>query len=138
MIKQPTLSIIITSFTTERLKNIFELLDSIKNQTFPKIETIFIAESSRELYKKVKAYSEKNGIRNFKLVFNENEHGLAASRNLGTKYATGDIFSFIDDDVLLFTDWAEMTVKTYTDDSIIGVTSATIPLWEDNSMSWFP
>ena len=58
---------IITSYTTERLKDIFELLDSIKSQTLltqqtqrtqSTIEVIFVAERSRELYERVKAYAE--------------------------------------------------------------------------------
>ena len=65
--QNPLLSIVITSYTTERLKDIFELLDSIKSQTLltqqtqrtqSTIEVIFVAERSRELYERVKAYAE--------------------------------------------------------------------------------
>jgi glycosyltransferase involved in cell wall biosynthesis len=52
--------------------------------------------------------------------------------------ANGDIIGFVDDDVVLFPDWAEEMVKTYKHDSIIGVTGPAFPLWEDKSMSWLP
>jgi glycosyltransferase involved in cell wall biosynthesis len=96
----PLLSIIITSYTTERLGDIYELLDSIKAQTLIEthgdstetrrdlmeinrdlkkgkpanlnespnpnksqpispLETIFVAERSRELYERVKEYGEE-------------------------------------------------------------------------------
>ena len=53
----------------ERLKDICDLLDSIKSQTIlnptqqtqetqPTLEVIFVAERSRELYERVKAYAE--------------------------------------------------------------------------------
>ena len=40
---QVLLSIVITSYTTERFKDIYELLDSIKVRTYPNIEVIFVA-----------------------------------------------------------------------------------------------
>jgi glycosyltransferase involved in cell wall biosynthesis len=135
---RPLLSIIITSYTTERLKDIFELLDSIKSQTYKNIEVIFVAERSKELYEKVKDYGDKIGLPGFKVLFNYGEPGLSQARNLGIKHAEGDIIGFVDDDVLLFSDWAQEMVKTYQDDCIIGVTGSAIPLWEDKSMSWFP
>ncbi|MCL0053248.1 glycosyltransferase [Dehalococcoidales bacterium] len=161
---QPLLSIIITSYTTERLGDIYELLNSIKAQSYPDIETIFIAEHSTELYERVKEYGEeifrdsvetgrdsveirslnldeaqpipKNLL--FKVLFNDGEPGLSAARNLGIKEAKGDIIAFVDDDVVLFPDWAEEMINAYQGDSIIGVTGPAFPLWEDESMSWLP
>jgi len=68
--KKPLLSIIITSYTMERLKDICDLLDSIKSQTIlnptqqtqgtqQTIEAIFVAGRSRELYERVKEYGER-------------------------------------------------------------------------------
>lgn len=136
--QSPLLSIVITSYTVQRLKDIYELLDSIKNQSYRNIEVIFVAERSRELYEKVKAYAEDKGIPNMVSVFNDGEPGLSAARNLGIKHASGDIVGFVDDDVILFSDWAEEMVKTYKDDSIIGVTGPAFPLWEDDSLQWLP
>jgi len=162
---QPLLSIIITSYTTEGLGDIYELLDSIKEQIYPNIETIFVAERSRELYERVKEYGEeifrdsvepgRDSVEikspnlneaqqisknpSFKVLFNDGETGLSAARNLGIKEAKGDIIAFVDDDALPFPDWAEEMVKTYNDGSIIGVTGPAFPLWEDESVaSWFP
>jgi len=136
--EQPLLSIVITSYTTDRLKDIFELLDSIKAQAYPRIETNFVVERSVELLDKVKAYAMSNNIPNFKALFNDGESGLSAARNVGIKQAQGDIIAFVDDDVVLFPDWAEQMVKAYNNDSIIGVTGPAFPSWEDPSMSWFP
>ncbi|MCL0073618.1 glycosyltransferase [Dehalococcoidia bacterium] len=164
MADRPLLSIIVTSYTTERLGDIYELLNSIKAQSYPDIETIFIAERSPELYERVKEYGEEifrdsveTGrdsveIRSlnldeaqpipknlpFKVLFNDGEPGLSAARNLGIKEAKGDIIAFVDDVVVLFSDWAEEMVKSYEDDSIIGVTGPAFPLWEDESMKWLP
>jgi glycosyltransferase involved in cell wall biosynthesis len=136
--KLPLLSVIITSYTLNRLRDIYSLLDSIKKQTYPNIEVIFVAEKSRKLYKKVKEYCEEIGLPRFKILWNEGVLGASAARNLGIKSAKGEIIAFVDDDVVLFSDWAEKMVRTYNDNSIIGVTGAALPLWEDPSMSWLP
>ena len=136
--EKPLLSIVITSYTMERLKDILELLHSVQSQTYPNMETIFVAERSSELHDRVKAYADEEGIPNVNVIFNGGEPGLSAARNLGIKHAKGSIIGFIDDDALPFPDWAEEMVKTYEDDSIIGVTGPAFPLWEEESMAWFP
>ena len=139
MARQPLMSVVITSYTTQRLRDVYQLLDSIRAQTYPGIETIFVTES-QELYERVSAYCAEKNI-NAKLVFSESESGLSASRNLGVKQAEGDIIAFVDDDALPFPDWASQMVKTYEDDSITGVTGSALPLWDGESRqvgTWFP
>jgi GT2 family glycosyltransferase len=135
----PFVSIVITSYTTDRLEDILSLLGSIKAQTYPKIETIFVAERSRELYDQLEAYAREDGILPQKVIFNDGEKGLSAARNLGIKEAKGDVIAFVDDDTLLPPNWVDEMVKTYKDDFVIGVTGPSLPLWEDESAaSWFP
>ncbi|MFC2072786.1 glycosyltransferase [Chloroflexota bacterium] len=136
--KRPLLSIVITSNTMERLKDVFELLDSIQAQTYPNIETVFVAEGAEVLLHQVSSYVDEKDMPNIRVIVNHSEPGLASARNLGIEQATGGIIAFIDDDVILFPDWAEEMVRTYDDGSIIGVTGPALPLWEDESMAWFP
>jgi len=138
MTDKPLLSIVITAYTAERLNDIYELLKSIKDQTYLRTETLFVVEGSKELLEKINTYGVDNRIPNLKVLFNDGERGLSGARNVGIKQACGDIIAFVDDDVLLYPDWAEKMVMAYNTDSIIGVTGPAIPLWEDPSMSWFP
>ncbi len=138
MADQPSLSIVVTSYTVERLKDIFELIDSIKAQSYPDIETVFVAERSDELFDRARAYLSEKAMPKAKVVFNHGEPGLSAARNLGIQEAEGDIIAFVDDDIVLFPDWADEMVKTYEDNSVIGVTGPAFPLWEDESMNWLP
>jgi len=68
--KKPLLSIVITSYTMDRFRDICDLFDSIKSQTIlnptqqtqgtqQTIEAIFVAGRSRELYERVKEYGER-------------------------------------------------------------------------------
>jgi glycosyltransferase involved in cell wall biosynthesis len=136
--EQPLLSLIITSYSTQRIKDIFELLDSIKDQTYSKIENIIVVERSKELLEQVKSYVSTKSISNVIVVFNDGVPGLSAARNLGIEHAKGKIIGFVDDDVILFPDWGEETVKAFEDESVIGVTGPALPLWEQDGMSWFP
>ena len=138
MRQTPLLSIVVTSYLVQRLKDIYALLDSVKNQSYRNIEVIFVTERSRELYEKVKTYAEEKGIPNMVSVFNDGEPGQSPARNLGIKHAKGNIIAFVDDDVVLFPDWGEEMVRTYDNDSIIGVTGPASPLWEDESLTWLP
>ena len=85
MKQSPLLSLVITSYTEERLKDVYELLDSIKAQTYSNMETVFVAERSRELFQKIKTYAEEKAIPNVKVIFNDDEPGASAARNLGIK-----------------------------------------------------
>ena len=138
MTEQLLLSIVVTSYTMDRLKDIIELLDSIKAQTYPNIETILIVERSTELLDRLKQYVAEKAIPQAKVVFNHGERGLSAARNLGVAQASGKFLAFIDDDAFPFSDWAEQIVKTYDDDTVIGVTGPSIPLWEDKKLAWVP
>ena len=136
--QDPLLSLVITAYTTERLHDIYDLLESVKNQTFKNMETIFVIERSRELLDGINSFVEEKSIPNIKTVFNLDRLGLSRARNLGIRHAKGKIIGFVDDDVVLYPDWAEEMVRAYSKDSVIGVTGPGYPLWEDEKMSWLP
>jgi glucosyl-dolichyl phosphate glucuronosyltransferase len=138
MTEKALMSVVITAYTTERLKDIYELLDSLKSQTYEHLEVIFVAERSKELLEKIKSYGAASRLSNLKILFNSGEPGLSAARNIGIKEAKGDVIAFVDDDVMPYPDWAEQMLKAYDSESIVGVTGPALPLWEDQSMSWFP
>jgi glycosyltransferase involved in cell wall biosynthesis len=158
--EKPILSIIITSYAVNRFKDIRELFDSIKSQTIltqPKtsqskdaehrrwnvehsFEVIFVADQSEELAERAACYLKRIGIPRFKIILNKGKMGVNVCRNIGIKASSGEIVGIVDDDVILFPDWAERMIKSYQDDSeVVGVTGPAVPLWEEpESMSWFP
>ena len=132
------LSIVITSNTEERIEDIYALLDSISAQTYQDVEVLFVAERSRDLLEKVENYVSEKSMTNTLVLCNKGEPGLSAGRNIGIRAARGEIIGFVDDDTILFPDWAAETVKAFNNDNIIGITGPAMPLWEDESMDWFP
>jgi len=133
------ISIIISSYTMDRFKDITELIDSIQLQSYRNIETIIVAERSPELADSIKNYTQGKGYSNVLVLYNQGEWGISSARNLGIKHSSGEVIAFVDDDALILPDWAEETARAYAEDnSIIGLTGPILPLWEDEAMSWFP
>jgi GT2 family glycosyltransferase len=131
------ISVIITSYTLDRLNDIRELLDGISVQTYPVFETIFVAERDQALAEGVREHALRTGL-HVKIMFNEGEPGLSQARNLGAAVANGDVFGFVDDDTVLFKEWAAEVVQTFQDPRVIGVTGPVEPLWEVVPVTWLP
>ena len=134
----PSLSIVFTSYTVDRLEDIRQLLNSLKAQAYADFETVFVVDQSPELAEQVKEYAESLSLP-LQVVTNPEEQGVNVCRNLGIMATQGEIIALVDDDVVLFSDWAEEMVKSYCQDpSIVAVTGPALPLWEEEAMSWFP
>ena len=135
----PKVSIITTCYTLDRLKDVTELLDSIQAQSYKNTETLIVTERSAELTDSISRYIAERGYPHMQVLYNEGEWGSYPSRNLAIKQAKGEIIAFVDDDAILFPDWVEEMAETYAqDNSVVGVTGPILPLWEQDSMSWFP
>jgi len=132
------LSVVFTTHTTDRLRDVEELLGSLQRQSYRNLELIFVAERQPELARHVEAFSRQRGINNLKVVFNNGPDGLSPARNLGVAHAQGEIVAFLDDDAIPFPDWAQNVVQSYADPSVIGVTGPGLPLWQNESLRWLP
>jgi len=108
-------------------------------QTYPNIELIFVIERSEKLLEEIKVYSGSIKLFNTKYIFSKDKLGLAKARNTGIHAATGELLAFTDDDAIPFANWAEEIVNAFSKyREIIGVTGPVFPLWENDSLSWFP
>jgi GT2 family glycosyltransferase len=131
--------VVVTSYSLQRLRDIYDLLDSLRVQTYPNINVVFIGERTRRLLDEVRSYAVSNGMADILLKFNNGRWGLSESRNLGVKEARGEIIAFLDDDVVLHPQWAEEMMRTYLQYSdVIGITGPSVPLWIGNPPDWFP
>jgi glycosyltransferase involved in cell wall biosynthesis len=135
----PTLSVIVTSYALYRFKEVTTLLNSLKNQSYPILEIIFVGENSRELCDKVRNYARASSMANVIVFFNNGEPGASVARNIGIEHAQGDVIAFLDDCTVAMPNWAkEMTGVYAENEHIIGVAGAAEPMWEDPALDWFP
>ena len=87
-------------------------LDSAINQTYPLHEIIVVNDASPESDRIVDILSGYPGIRH---IINQRNLGLASSRNIGVKHATGEIITFMDADDVLHPQKIELQMSVYND-----------------------
>ena len=136
--KTNLLSIVVTTYNEERKNDIFELLNSVRKQTYPDIEVVIVVEESITFLSAIEGHLRTLGL-TYKAIFSEGIRGISYARNLGVVNASGEIIAIVDDDALLSADWAKALMETYNEHpEAIGVTGQAIPLWVNPSDSWFP
>lgn len=139
MAERLSISVIITTYAIARLGNVLELLDSLAAQTYPAIEVIVVTEASVELRDGIADRLRERNRNNFRQLSNDGPRGASAARNVGIKAAKGDIIAFVDDDTLVPPEWVAAIAETFRDDSVIGVTGPSSPIWPDGKeAAWLP
>lgn len=105
-------SVIVPAYNSE--KTIKRCLDSLLNQSFKDIEIIVINDGSNDQTKEIlKSYVNYDNI----LIFNTENHGQSAARNLGLDKASGDYICFVDSDDYVSDNGLEMLYnKAISDD----------------------
>lgn len=98
--------------TMNREHELARCLKSVSEQTVPPMEIVIVDDGA----------SDPESIRAMippEIAFQYHRKappGLSASRNLGAKVAQGDLFLFLDDDVVLERDYIEAILKVFEDD----------------------
>lgn len=137
--EQPLVSVVVTTYTLARLNDVRDLLDSLKGQTYPNIEIVFVGEGPEELCESVSGYGQELGLANLKVLRNQGTPGLSPARNLGVQHSTGEIVAFVDDDAVTSSDWAARIVAAFSEHpEAIGVTGPAYPLWLGRGLRWWP
>jgi glycosyltransferase involved in cell wall biosynthesis len=102
--------------TYNRVKDLDECLDSIIAQTKLPKEVLVIDNGmdarTKDLIERREREFEEKGII-LKYVKNEIENSLTVAKNIAVKYSTGDIMSFLDDDLVLDKTYYEEILKIY-------------------------
>lgn len=112
MIRMPKISVIMPLFNAE--KYVAKAIESILRQTFTDFELIMIDDCSTD-----GTMSVVNGIKDYriKIIKNSKNSGIAYSRNIGLKNASGEYIAFMDDDDIAPVDRLETEVK-YLDEHL--------------------
>lgn len=136
---QPLVSVIITSYSMDRLSDLTALLDSLEKQTYPRVEVIVVLEKSQELLSSITEYVNQKRYPNVRLLFNSGVSGASAARNLGVRGAHGAVLAFIDDDGMATPGWLQEVVSAFEKrQDIVGVTGPVFPIWENEKLKWLP
>ncbi|MDK2876335.1 MAG: hypothetical protein PWQ22_745, partial [Archaeoglobaceae archaeon] len=94
-------SVIVSTYTKERLKDVERCIESLENQSRKPDEIILVLDPDEDL---VKFYKEN--IKNYDVIIEvADDFGLSNARNKGIDTSSGDLMAFIDDDAWADKDW---------------------------------
>jgi GT2 family glycosyltransferase len=131
------LTLVISCYTFERASDLLELFDSVRMQKLP-IELVIVIERDAKLKQMVLQYLSDSNLE-WRMIYSQTRLGLSNARNLGVLNSTSPLIGFVDDDAILFPDWAENAIDAfhrYPD--VIGITGLILPKWIGSCPTWFP
>lgn len=122
MTTSPKVSIIIPYYNVDEARLMF-CIDSIINQSFKDYEIVVVNDGSDERHTNILSEIQKkdNRIK----IYNEQNHGVSATRNVGVAKAKGNYITFVDADDILnwgFLSEAVHIADTGSIDYVIGAT----------------
>lgn len=131
------ISMVVTSYTSERLRDLRELLHSMSNQSIS-MQTVLVIERSSKLRDSLLAFLSSSDLE-WILVFSASRLGISNARNLGISLSSCPLVGFVDDDAILPPDWGINVLHAVAEHKdVCGITGQAIPKWMDEADSWFP
>ena len=110
------ISIIVSIYNTE--KYLEKCIDSLLNQTYQNLEIILIDDCSKDdSFKIMQKYAKKD--KRIVLIKNEENLGLARSRNKALDLVTGDYIGFIDSDDYIPLNYYEILYKNISANDLV-------------------
>ena len=114
---RPLVSVIVPNYNYARTLGL--CLSALERQTYPHIEVIVVDDRSTDDSVEI---ARRHGVR---VVETDTNIGAPAARNLGVRYARGEVLFFLDSDLALAEDVVEHTVNLLTSDPTLGVVCGT-------------
>jgi glucosyl-dolichyl phosphate glucuronosyltransferase len=130
-------SVIVTTVSRARLSDFQDLVRALMQQDVDDFELIVIVDENHEHYLDIKKLV-KDCPFPVKVEFNDNNLGLAHSRNMGIGIADGNLLAFIDDDAEPGANWVRTIREVFKDPLVGAVTGDIEPRWMVQGMDWFP
>jgi glycosyltransferase involved in cell wall biosynthesis len=129
----PSISVIVTAFTFDRLPSIEEIVESLRQQTVAPAETLLVIDYAPELEEEC-----KRRWPDVRVIPNRKERGSCGGRNTGVEESNGEVVAFLDDDAIPNHEWIERLGADFADPRVVGVAGGVNPRWLDARPVWFP
>jgi len=132
---EPLVSVVVCAYSRERLDQLKETIESLRQQTYANREIILVIDNNPSLQE------EMNGLVGdaIRVSSNTGAQGLADARNSGIELAGGEIIAFIDDDAAAEPAWLAGLVECYRDPDVVGCGGRIVPVWDGGpEPAWLP
>lgn len=127
------ISVIISTYSIDRIKLVKNTVNSLIDQTLKPDEILLVLDSNDEL---IRFY--KSNVPKFVKIIDSGTTGLSNARNAGIKHAVGEIVAFIDDDAEADLHWLETISKNFEKEDVLVVGGIVKPIWPNKRPFWFP
>ena len=129
---QPTVSVVIAAFSSERWDYLCEAVASVAAQTSPALETIVVIDHNPDLLARARRELAAD------VIPNAGARGASGARNSGVAHSRGEVVAFLDDDATATRGWLGQLRPHFTDPGVVGVGGRLDPLWASARPRWFP
>ncbi len=128
-----SISVVICSYSNERLHMVERAVKSVEMQTLQPQEIIVVVDHNEELFKTL-----SNAYPDHQVIVNTGSRGLSGARNSGVEASYGDIIAFLDDDASAFETWLEHLVFPFEDPHVVATGGLIRPDFEAGAPKWMP
>lgn len=135
----PLVSLIVTSYSSGRLRDLTDLLMSVAIQEpIDLIDLIVVIERERSLFEKVVTVLTSLPKLNSSVLFYSNLNGMSGARNVGAAASSAKYVAFVDDDTILEKEWLRSFRETVNNNDVVAITGPSHSLWTGSRLGWFP
>jgi glycosyltransferase involved in cell wall biosynthesis len=129
-------SVVICLHTMDRFEHVVEAVESVFAGTYDDVEVVLVADGSDAVCAAMReAFGDRPDVR---IVCNDENQGLAVSRNRGLEAAEGDVVAFMDDDAVADEGWLEALVGVYEERDVPAVGGRMTAEWVAAEPSFLP
>jgi glycosyltransferase involved in cell wall biosynthesis len=140
-VSEPTVSVVIAAFSSERWVYLLDAVRSVAAQSSPALETIVVIDHNPELLDRARrdlpAGVGAAGPR-LEIIPNTRARGASGARNSGVARSQGSVVAFLDDDARATPGWLRGLLGHFTDPGVVGVGGRLDPIWATARPRWFP
>jgi len=136
MLAQPEISVVIPTYNRCELlrRAVLNLLQQDANRST--FEIIIVDNNSSDKTRAMVESLIAGGSANLRYI-PEYQQGNAYARNTGIQYAQGSIIAFLDDDVVVGSNWIETLKRAFDEDQDLSfVGGRIVPQWDEPPPSW--
>jgi GT2 family glycosyltransferase/O-antigen/teichoic acid export membrane protein len=129
-----SMTVVVCVYTFDRFKDIQEAVESVRMQRSEPTQIVIVVDHNPALL----ADLSKALPSDVAVISNQRERGLSGARNTGVAYATADLVTFIDDDVIVQPGCLDHLANRCRDANVIGAGAMIVAQWARTRPEWFP
>ncbi|MEV4640914.1 glycosyltransferase [Actinoplanes sp. NPDC049548] len=130
---RPAVSIVIPTHSEQRWASLVRTVAAVKSQQYTPAEIVVVVDHNSALYRR--ARRDLSGVTVLENLYNQ---GVSGNRNTGAFHTSTSLIAFVDDDVIMDTDWLGHLIAPFADPKVIGAGGGIAPAWEGAEPRWMP